>query len=51
MIEKLDDTIPRGTDLAPGMPGNTYCEETREVRRKINEIIDFLNNEKPTKKG
>lgn len=43
MIEKLDDTIPRGSDLAPGIPGNTCAEEAREVRIKINEIIDILN--------
>jgi len=41
-IEKLDETIPRDSDLAPGVPGNTTAEELREVRRKINEIIDAL---------
>ena len=43
-IEKLDDTIPHGTDIAPGYPGNTFAQELREVRRKINEIIDRIND-------
>lgn len=46
MLKKLDDTIPRSYDLAPGTPGNTCAEESREVRRKINEIIDYLENTK-----
>ena len=41
-ISKLDDTIPHDWDLAPGMPGNTTAPELREVRRKINEIIIYL---------
>ena len=44
-IKKLDDTIPRDSDPAPGMRGNTAAEELREVRSKINEIIDRM--EKP----
>lgn len=50
MIDKLDDTIPRETDPAPGTPGNTADEEAREVRSKINEIIEVVNKltkEKP----
>lgn len=43
MIEKLDATIPRGSDPAPGTPGNKSSEQLREVRAKINEIIEKLN--------
>jgi hypothetical protein len=44
MIQKIDATIPRGNDLGPGMPGNRCAENEREVRAKINEIIDVVNN-------
>jgi hypothetical protein len=43
LIEKIDDTIPRGSDNAPGTPGNTAAQELREVRSKINEIIDVIS--------
>lgn len=43
IIEKLDDTIPRDDDLAPGVPGNKSAEEQREVRRKINTMIEVIN--------
>ncbi len=42
-MKELDATIPHGSDLAPGMPGNTCAEEQREVRAKINEIIKWIN--------
>lgn len=45
MIEKLDEARPNDFDLSPGTPGNTFAQEQREVRRKINEIIDLLNTE------
>lgn len=43
MIEKLDASIPRNTDLAPGMPGNRSAEQEREVRAKLNECIELIN--------
>jgi hypothetical protein len=49
MIKKLDATIPNGYDLAPGMPGNKCAEQEREVRAKINELIDIINELKRDK--
>ena len=45
-MEYLDASIPRGYDKAPGTPGNTCAQESREVRAKINEIIANIKLDK-----